>query len=224
MAVDIKKTYYGWTDTSPIALGHTVSIEGQALMGVIEDGVEKVLPTSGSVGTVVGFARFRQLSFAVDAIVESGLVVPHAAPFTVELSKQNLLAGQWLIKADDGLAWAVAPVVDEVHGIVTFDGADKDRGFSINYRYEMTVSEAKNKYYEAPVNHPDANIFMQVGVGKGKSRIYTLHYDASVDWTTATPKAGEAGILAARGLDIAGARVIQVPSQFDPFLGIEVNV
>jgi hypothetical protein len=41
MSVDIKRTFYTWSDTLPLAAGATVSEEGQALEAVLEDGMEK---------------------------------------------------------------------------------------------------------------------------------------------------------------------------------------
>ena len=42
--IDIKRTFYTWSDTQPVATGKTVNEEGQGLVAVMEGGVEKVMP------------------------------------------------------------------------------------------------------------------------------------------------------------------------------------
>jgi hypothetical protein len=217
MAIDIKRSFYGWTDTQPLAMGATVSVEGQGLVAVLEDNVEKVKPYASGSATFVGFARFRQLQFAIGAAVETA-VIPATAPFTVELAKNNLVTGQYLVTG------ATPTSVDEANGVFTFDGADAGKAISIGYRWNKTVAEAKMTDYEAPVNMPDPNLAGMVGVGKGKSRIYTLHYDASKAFVAgADLRLGAGGIVTVGGTGpaIPNARVVQVPSATDPYLGIE---
>lgn len=220
MAIDIKRTFYGWTDSQPIAMGKTVTIEGQALVSVLEDNVEKVKPATGVANEkVVGFARFRQLAFGVNAKVED-LVVPAEAPFTAELSKNNIVDYKFV-------GASVAPVLNTTTGVVTFDAADAGKIVTATYRWNMTVSEAKTTMYEAPVNHPDVNLMGMVGVGKGKGRIYTLHYDASKTYDgTTVLVVGADGIITVGGTGTAipGGRVVQVPSTTDPYLGVEFLV
>lgn len=226
MSVDIKRTFYTWSDTLPLAAGATVSEEGQALEAVLEDGMEKVKPASGS-GTVCGFALYRQKVFSTDAKVET-LVVPSAAPYEIELSKGQLIDGQLLVVVGGSALEKVSGTpaageykADLVHGKLTFHSSAAGKAATVTYRYNMTVKEAQEKFYEAPANHPDANFFAQVGVGKGKGRLFTLNYDASVDWSSATPSAKADGLIGEGGAAIPNARVVHVPSAADPYLGIE---
>ncbi len=235
--IDIKRTFYTWSDTQQVATGSTVSEEGQGLVRVLEGGVEKVMPATGAAGeVVVGFAMFRQTSFSTAAVVEDH-IVPTAAPFVVELGKQNLMADQArvldVVAGTDLAAVVMSPpasgeyYVDVAHGTVEFNADEAGKTVRVFYRYNLTVAEATQQYYEAPINHPNPNFFSQVGVGKGKGRVFTMHFDQAVDWSAAGVVVG----LGANGLithsntiPVPNARVVQVPSPADPFLGIEFLV
>jgi hypothetical protein len=235
MAVDIKRTFYGWTDTQPLAMSATVATEGQGLVAVLEDNIEKVKPGTGAGGEVfVGFARFRQLQFPISANVEN-LVIPNAAPYTVELAKTNLVIIPTVqcraVITSSGApfipAGAASPghfVIDATHGVLTFDIADAGTPITVTYRWNLTVYEAKTTLYEAPVNYPDPNMAGQVGVGKGKSRIYTLHFDATKLYNaTSALCLGADGMVtvAGGGAAIPNSRVVQVPTAADPYLAVE---
>lgn len=237
--IDIKRTFYTWSDTQPVATGKTVSEEGQGLVAVMEGGVEKVMPSEAGVGEkVVGFAMFRQLTFSTAAVVEDH-IVPTAVPYVVELGKQHLITGQIRVLdvvAGTDLAPAAAPpavaagefLADLVHGTVSFNAAEAGKTIRVFYRYDLTVAESIQQFYQAPTNMPDPNFFSQVGVGKGKGRIFTMYYDQSVDWSSAAVVPALAGAPTpgmicdgGAGPDIPNARVVNVPSPTDPYLGIE---
>lgn len=229
MAVDIKRTFYTWSDTLPLAAGATIAEEGQVLEAVLEDGVEKVKPHDGS-GPVAGFALYRQKVFSTDAKVDV-MAVPSSGPLVIELSKGSIIDGQIRVVVDGSALDVVSgtPSAGEVKadlaaGKLTFHSGAAGKMATITYRHDLTVAEAVAKYHEAPTNHPDANLFAQVGVGKGKGRVYTLQYDASVDWSSAAPTAVAGGMIGAGGAAIPGARVVHVPSAADPYLGIEFLV
>ena len=234
--IDIKRTFYTWSDTQPVAIGKTVSEEGQGLVAVLEGGVEKVKPSAGAAGEkVVGFSMFRQKTFATSAFVEDK-IIPTAGPFEVELSNTNLIVGQlraysFSDAADFLVVAGPAPlagqvVVDSVHGKLLFNGpADGGKTIRVYYRYTLTVPQALLHYYEAPTNMPDPNFFAQVGVGKGKGRVFSMYYDMSVAWDGAgvVPHFGADGKIVDGGVgpEIPNARVVSIPTPVDPYLGIE---
>ena len=235
--IDIKRTFYTWSDTQPVAVGMTVDEEGQGLVRVLQNNVETVQPSQGAQGEkFVGFAMFRQLTFGTAALVEQQ-IVPTAAPFVIELTKQQLLTGQFRVYSpSDAIdltpGVAVGPgvyVMDTTHGKVTFNGAtEAGKTVVIYYRYQLTVAESILQFYQAPTNMPDPNFFNQVGVGKGKGRVYTMYYDQSVDWSqpTVAIACGMNGILTNGGVGpaVPNSRVVNVPSPTDPYLGIEFLV
>lgn len=219
---DIKRTFYTWTDTQAIAVGETVADEGQALVAALEGGVEKVKPATGTDEVFVGFALYRQKSYTTAAVVEDH-IVPTADPYTVDLAKNNLVAGQLRVEG------AVPVSVDYVNGTVTFAAGDLGVAVRVYYRYQLTAQESQRQFYEAVTNYPDPNYFQSVGVGKGKGRLYTLTYDQTIDWSNAAnvPSAGSIGDakgqIVVGGTTIPNARVVSVPNPLDPYLGIEFN-
>lgn len=237
--IDIKRTFYTWSDTQEVATGFTVAEEGQGLVAVMENGIEKVMPSAGLAGEVfVGFAMFRQTAFSTAAVVEDH-IVPTAAPYVVELGKRNLIAGQCRVLdvvAGADLAPAAAPpavaagefLVDNGLGTVEFNAAEAGKTVRVFYRHDLTVTEALQQFYEAPINHPNPNFFTQVGVGKGKGRVYTMYYDQAIDWSGAAvvPALAAGGMITDGGVGpaIPNARVVHVPSPTDPYLGVEFLV
>lgn len=221
--IDLKRTFYTWSDTQPLVIGEEVSEEGQGLVGVLEGGVEKVKPAVGEADEkVVGFAMFRQLDFSTAAVVEDH-VIPTAAPYVVELGKNNLMAGQIRVEG------ASPDSVDLDNGTLTFLVGNKGKTIRVYYRYKLTVAEAKMTFYEAPTNMPDPNFFSQVGVGKGKGRLFTMFYDQAVDWTDAVPGLGAKGLISnvepsSLITAIPNGRVVSIPTPTDPYLGIEFLV
>lgn len=232
MSVDLTKTFYGRVDAQVIATGSTVAEEGSVLVALLEDGVEKVKPSAASAGVFAGFAVFRQQTHATRPVGED-VVVPSTAAYTVQLDHTNLISGQirvrGVVSGTDLTVVAIAPNTGEVQvnyttGLLTFHSAQAGLAYTVLYRYNLTVAEAQSLYYQAPVNYPDPNNFMSVGVGKGKSRVFTTYYDQSIDWSgTVTIKGGAAGILTSGGSGptVPGARVVQVPTVAVPVLGIE---
>ena len=236
MSIDLKRTFFTWSDTQPIAIGALVAEEGSGLVRVLEDGIEKVKPSAGVAGEiVVGFAVFRQKTYGTDALVDTG-TVPLAAPFTIQLEQNNLVTGQFRVVDSAGVLFTavlVAPAAGQVQidwttGLMTFNTADQGKVITATYRYNLTVAEAITKFHSDTPNHPDANLFSQVGVGKGKGRVFTNFYDASQDYAAVAPilTLGAGGMITvgALGPVIPGARVVQVPSANDPYLGIEFLV
>lgn len=222
--IDIKRTFYTWSDTQAVATGVEISEEGQGLVAVLEGGVEKVQPALGSASEkIVGFAQFRQKDFSTAAVVEDH-VIPSAAPYTVELGKSLLIDGQVRVVG------ASPDSIDYTNGTLTFLVGDKSKSVRVYYRHDLTVADAKQMYYEAPTNMPDPNFFSQVGVGKGKGRLFTMFYDQSIDWASAAtvPALAVGGLITHTVHEgtttctaIPNGRVVNVPTPADPFLGVE---
>ena len=243
MAIDLKRTHSYRTDSIPLAVGATVSEEGQGLISVLVGGVEHVLPSAGAGGeTFAGFASFRQLNYSTAPNVEL-LTVPAAAPYTIQLQFNNLLAGQVrvydVLNAVDLLVVGGIPAAGQVNvnvttGLLTFNAAEGGLLMKIYYRWNLTVYQAQTYYYQAATNYPDPNFFGQVGVMKGKGRLHTSYYDQSIDWSAVAPGTitlGAAGILTVGGAGplVPNAYVVKAPdvgvtvTSSAQFLGIEYN-
>jgi len=235
--IDIKRSFAQHVDVLPLAMGASVTDEGQGMIAVLEDGIEKVKPSAGAANEVfAGFAHFRTVNDTTTKPVVEEATVPAAAAYVVELAHNNLIAGQirvYDVAGDADLTLVVgAPAageysLDAVSGTVTFNAAEAGRAMVVYYRYNLTVAESKMYYYEAPTNYPDANLFQTVGVYKGKGRIFTSLYNQAIDWsaTGLTIRLGANGILTAAGSGavVPGARVVKVPGTGigNEMLGIE---
>ena len=160
--IDLKKTFFGHVDSTPLAAGATVSEEGCGLVAVLEDGIEKVrppvLPTDAT-AAVAGFAVFRQVDFTVRPIVEQA-IVPSVGPFTVQLQHGNLVAGQ--IRVTDLAGALVTPTGVDASGLITFAAPAAGMTLKVTYKYNLTMAEAKLLYQEAPTNYPDPNYFSRM--------------------------------------------------------------
>lgn len=238
MGMDIKRSWFSHVDVQPQAMGSSVSEEGQGLVAVLEDGVEKVMPATGAPGEVfAGFATFRQRDYTTRAMVEE-LSVPASSPYTVELAATSLISGQIRVydvaAAADLTVVGGAPAAGQVQvnlttGVLTFNVAEAGKAMVAYYRHNLTLAQSRALYYDVPTNYPDANLFGTVGVGKGKGRIYVGTYDQSIDWSSVAAGSislGADGILTVgAGALVPGARVVKVPGPGagQATLGIEFN-
>lgn len=237
--MDLKRSWFSHVDYSPLAAGATVSEEGQGLVAVMEDGIEKVKPSAGSSGEIfAGWAHFRQKDYATAPVVEE-IKVPAAAAYEISLGHTNLLAGQIRVRdvvagTDLDVVTSGSPASGEVRvtaatGLLVFNAAEAGRKMHVYYRYNLTVAQQKAYFYENPTNYPDPNFFTAVGVGKGKGRIYVSSYDQSVDWSapSLTLRLGAGGIVMSSGSGalIPGGRVVKAPGVGlgQNLLGIEFN-
>lgn len=229
MATDIKRTWYQHVDVEPIATGSAVDQEGQVMAAVMEAGVEKVKPATGGGDKIVGFALFRQQDVTSKPEVVD-VVVPSTAPYTVQLEWGHLTDTRvYDIAAAADLVFNVAVGPGQYNhnfltGLLTFNVAEKGKTMRVYLRRDLTLFESRQIYYQAPINFPDPNYFMAVGVGKGKGRIFTAYFDTDIVWDTATPTAGANGFITTGGSAIPGVRVVSVPTPNDPFLGLEFLV
>jgi hypothetical protein len=237
---DLTKTHFSLTLEKQVATAQTVNPEGTLLMSVLESGEERVLLSAGA-GTDVpcGFAISDNQTIATDVAVEE-VVNPSAIPYTIQLEHTDPV-GSGATKevrcyndtaaAEIGTQVATAGAVsagDEFFlsptGLLTLHSSIAGASVTVWYRYNMTVAEAVQKYYDRSVNNTASAIFNQVGVGGGTGEIYTSEFVMSEDWSAGTTiYSGANGkvTLSAGGADMSTQlRVIHVPSVDDPFLGL----
>ena len=227
MAIDLKRTYQERVDSTPLAVGSAVNEEGQGMVAVLVAGKECVMPSAGLAGeTFAGFASFRQLSYSTAPFVEN-VTVPGAGPFEVQLQYNNIVAGQirvYDVTTSTELTMQTLPLpaagsvqVDYTSGKLTFNTTEQGDAMRVFYRWNLTVYQAQALFYQAVTNYPDPNYFGQVGVMKGKGRLYTSYYDAAIDWSlvaAGTIQLGANGILTVGGAGplVPGGRVVYAPA------------
>lgn len=245
MPYDLTRSYFDRQIQRPVATGQTVDSEGLVLRGLLEDGVEVVQPADAGAANyrIVGFSVSDNESIASDVVIES-VTIPNtgAADETVQLSKTNLVgtapAVEVMVKrADTGVVMTQQTLVGDVNatneyfvdaatGLVTFDTADAGVAVTIQYRYNMTVLEARLKFFQRSVNNEAGAVFGEVSVGLA-GEVYTLMYDAAVDWSDASvaPTSGAGGLVTdgGAGTAIPNAEVTHVPTAERPYLGLRFN-
>lgn len=240
MSFDLKLTH------SSLRLGRLVSAssqtidqEGLLLCGVLEDGVEKVslIGTTGADDKVIGFSQLGDALPDRTTEVEQ-IVVPTTATFIeVDLRNNNLIMNNVRAVVVGGAAltidytYAGAPAagtvkVDIVNGKLKFDTAQSGDTVDVTYKYQLTVTQAKQKFGERFINNNYLHAeFGQIEIGAGLAELFTDAFDASQDYTSGAPlQLGDNGIITIGGAGpILKATVISVPSVDNPRLGIRIN-
>jgi hypothetical protein len=214
----------------PIATGSTIAAEGVPLIRALERGKEHVKPSAGAAGEIfVGFSWAHNLVPSMISRVENA-TIPGGAPYTVQLSRNNLVAANILVvKASDGTALTEGNPANageyscnDTTGLLTFNVAEAGIDIVVTYRYYPTTLEAKFNYPDPDVNiNPAFEVLNQIGFIPG-GEVYTDQFDAAVDWANQTDVYLGAGILAGSGnVKLpAGHRVVHVPTVDNPYLGI----
>jgi hypothetical protein len=245
MGYDLKRSHFSLVLEKEVLAGSVITEEGVLLASVLDaaTGTEKVLPTTGSGDVIAGFAIRDNADNATTSEVES-VTVPSSAPFEVQLRNNNIVAstpgdgttaslsaiqdnGTQMTNADDSSGGASSVGVNDVTGLLEFDGARQGETVVVTYRYNLTVAESRLKFFQRNINNEASTLFGQVGVGQGHGEIFTDQFDATEDWSASVAvKAGAGGIVEGDGgsgvsLD---ARVISVPNVNNPLLGLAFDI
>jgi len=224
-----EKTYSDFPLTKDVKAATSISQEGLLLIQELVSGKEVVLPASG-LGSekIAGFSSMTFLTPSQEVIIKS-FVVPATSPYTIDVGQTGLVSGQAFIP---GLTLGVASNAGEFSftgaGVFTFNVAQAGTTVEIHYKRDLTVAEAKQKYFEGHINNINASAaFKQVGLLAGKGIIYTDQYDVSKDYSTGTLKTLAGGLITigGSGTDLSALmKVIETPSIGQPYLGLEFNI
>lgn len=214
-----------------IAAGIVVGAEGVPLVSVLENGHEHVKPSAGAADEIfVGFSWMHNVVPTVLSICEE-IHVPDEAPYTVQLSRGNLISGQIsgrnlaaFFEVNTGTLAAGVFDVDFATGLLTFHVDDAGRDINMTYAYTPTVIEAKANYPEADLNINPAFEFLNTLGVILVGEVYTDQYDKAVDWTTVGNDIFlGAGQLTGAGNVKIGGHVTHVPTPDNPFLGVQFS-
>ena len=218
----------------PIATGSTIGAEGIPLIQAIENGEEHVLPsTTGGSDIFVGFSYAHNIVPTVLSRVEAH-TVPAVSPYTVQLERNNVVAGQiiWYEAADlsstyteAGSASSGVFAVVDATGVMTFHSDEAGVAILAVYRYSPTTLEVSMEMPHLNININPAFAYVNnMGVIVG-GEVYTDQFDGSYDWTNnpANVYLGTA-ILAGSGSILIGGRVIHAPDVDNPFLGVSFGL
>lgn len=236
MSYDLKRSHFSIILEKEVLPGEVLTEEGVLLVASLDPatGTEKVAASTGTANEVVaGFAIRDNADNATTSEVEELVVPTTPNPLTVQLSNNNLVATQVrVVGAVTGALTEGNPVnagefsANDATGVLTFNAAQQGEAITVTYRYNLTVAEARLKFFQRNINNEASALFGQVGVGHGHGEIFTDQFDASVDWS-----AGPAITSGANGqLTVGGtgstldARVISVPNVNNPLLGIAFDL
>jgi hypothetical protein len=253
MSYDLKRSHFSIVLEKKVLAGSVITEEGVLLQSTIDaaTGTEVVSPAVAA-GTLLlaGFAIRDNADNATTSVVEAVTVPAAPGPYTVQLANNNVVATTAgdgstaslrcaltaspfteLTLEDTGGGGGVATGevgLEPATGILTFNSAQAGGAYTVTYRYNLTVAEARLKFYQRNINNEASTLFSQVGVGHGVGEIYTDQFDATVDWSTVTVVEaagsvanGDAGTVTSGGAGTdLDARVISVPNVNNPLLGI----
>lgn len=214
-----------------IASGAQVQSEGVPLVNVLESGHEHVKPATGAADEVfVGFSWMHNIVPTVLSRVEN-IHVPDEAPYTVQLERVNLIAGQiagrnlaQFFAVNAAVLAAGTFDVDYATGLLTFHADDAGRDIDMTYKYAPSVIEAKANYPEADMNTNPAFEFLNTLGVILVGEVYTDQYDAAVDWANVGNSIFlGAGMLTDSGNVKIGGHVTHVPTADNPYLGIQFS-
>jgi hypothetical protein len=243
---DLKKSHFSLILQKDVAAGNTVDREGVVLRSVLEAGNEKVQKADAAAATysIAGFAISDNETVGIMPFVEDAVIPAAPGPHTIQLKHGNLVGAVpnssvrvWDRTTNADLAEvAGAPAANQVQvvaltGLLTFNVANAGQSVRVFYRANLTVAEAKLRYFERGINNQAGAVFNTVAVGGGVGEIYTSEYDSNVDWSGAIPggvgliTSGTDGIvtIGGAGTPIPGARVVHVPDPDNAMLGIAFN-
>lgn len=195
---DLVHSYSTLTVQKPVTSGYTVDREGVLLQSVLSGGIETVQKGAASASLVLaGFAISDNQTISIAPAVETG-TIPLASPYTIQLSNNNLVgtspnvqiyivstptsgsptfSQQTNSASSTGQFW-VAPST----GLITFYSGDAGTAVQITYRYNLTVAQAQQRYFQRNINNTAGAVFNTVAVLTGAGEVWTSEYDATVNW------------------------------------------
>lgn len=251
MPYDLKLTHFSLVLQKNVATGYVVDREGVVLRSVLEDGEERVMKADASAATysIAGFAISDNETIGIIPNVEDFTIPASPGPYTVQLAYtnivgtapnssirvKNLVAGTGInevVGSPNTGEFKPENTAGVLNGLLTFNSAQAGVSIRVWYRANITVAQARQRYFQRNINNEAGAIFNSVCVGTGTGEIYTAEYDTNVDWSTAKPGStgvittGADGILtiAGNGTPLPGGKVIHVPNVDRPYLGVAFNL
>lgn len=246
MSYDLKRTHFSLQLERKVTTGSVVTEEGVLLMAVLDaaTGQETVQLSAGaSTDVIAGFAVRDNADNATTSVVETG-TIPASGTLQIQLSHTNLVASTpgdgstaqlrvvasttGLLTKVDGASPSAGEVgCEPVTGLLTFNAAQAGQTVVLTYRYNLTVAQARQVFYQRNINNQAGALFGQVSVGMGHGEIYTDQFDATADWSAlgVSIRAGANGQLKASGSGpVLDARVISIPNVNNALLGIAFDI
>jgi hypothetical protein len=207
--------------------------EGEPLVSVIENNIEKVKPSEGVANELlVGFA-YANWFIPNNLVMNETTVLPTTPALTTVQLYPNVVSGSvkitgtstWALKTTSGDPSVAGQFkIDTTTGVLSVFGA-ADESIEITYRRNLSFSEAQTLFGTHLFNGQANEFFEQVTCWKGNGEIWTDCYDTSLDWSSATlAYTGANGKLTTATTGCLAGRIIGRPSSTNKFLGIVINL
>jgi len=240
--LDMKRTQFLRNEEAGIASGATIAYEGLPLIGQIESGELVVQTGTGGAGEkFYGFSIRADQAVATQPKVENGTIPAAPGPYTVSLTRTNLvhafpvtsvrvydvaLAADFTLVA--GAPAATQCQVNGTTGVLTFNNADAGKAIVVYYRYNLTVAEAQQMFHDRAINNLQLNEYitsMTVGIGPGRVFVDLFHsedtYGTAGDPITVYLQSD--GLPGTTVTNVTLGSVIHAPTIDNPYLGIYIE-
>ncbi len=246
MSYDLKRSHFSLILEKEVVTGQEINEEGVLLVALLDaaTGTEKVQASTGTGADVVaGFAIRDNADNATTSTVEELTVPTSPAALTVTLKNNNLVASTPgdgstsqlrvvmgngdVLTVSDGASGGAGDVGNEpATGVLSFNAAEEGEDFTATYRYNLTVAESRQLFFQRNINNEAGALFGQTGVGQGHGEVFTDQFDSTLDWGAGTAiTSGAGGQLTQGGSGaVLDARVISVPNVNNPLLGIAFDL
>lgn len=239
MAFDLIHSHFTQILEKPVAAGETIGVEGLMVASILEAGVEKLKLPSAATDILLGFAITDTHNYATQPVVEQ-LVVPAVAPYTITLA--HIPSGASVIRIYSSVLAADltlgnpanATEYSRLNNVVTVNAARAGETLTVYYRYNLTVIEAQQQFYQRNINRYASQFYGQIAYGCDQGEIFLDTFDTSKDYSTFAPGSGlivdfttnkgyvTVGTLA--GALAFPGHVIKLPTVADPRLGLAYQI
>lgn len=236
--VDFTRSRFEWKRQFQVSPTANIVEEGSLVQRITSPaGTDEVitLSTAAAAQRPAGITLQSRISGNTFTAVQD-VVVPHAAPFTVQLAHTTLTPnvlfpgyGEATLYDVTAAAWlgvgpAAPAVVDvNVNGLLTFDpaGGEADHVVRVTYRYVLTSIERDELLRQSHVNRGAEDQFGLMTVAIGHCVVYTTMYRCDEQYAVGDVLTLDAaGLFSKSGATNFGI-VISVPTPSDPYLGVE---
>jgi hypothetical protein len=245
MSYDLKRSHFSLILEKEVVTGQEINEEGVLLVALLDaaTGTEKVQTSTGtSADVVAGFAIRDNADNATTSTVEELTVPTSPAALTVTLKNNNLVSSAGtgvtsqirVVMSDSDVLTRVngtSPSAGEVGvdpdtAVLTFNSGEEGEDFTVTYRYNLTVAESRQLFFQRNINNEAGALFGQTGVGQGHGEVFTDQFDSTLDWSAGTAiTSGAGGQLTQGGSGaVLDARVVSVPNVNNPLLGITFDI
>lgn len=214
------------SEERPVAIGSTVTAEGQALVADTTGGVFGVKPSTGGAGEkFMGVSLAQQLTLLYVPNIES---LVQGVANTITLAHTPAAGTLRLVNATSTTLQTVGNPGTTANQysisglVITLNAAQVGNTYTATYRFSPTTVEARSIQGDIPAGGAAALTLGSVGVVK-QGEIVTTEFDTTVDWTAANivVTLGAGGLFTIGGAGaVTGAVVVEVPSLTSPYLGL----